>query len=541
MFRLTYRFLQTSFSIQKIKRKKFWNNVKYSNQIHPLFFSNIGPFLLILVVLLGLVGCRLDSVTLPVEFEESTQKPKIYPDYSDILIPPNIAPLNFVIEETGDQFVVQISSNNGTSQTFKGPKIDIPLRFWKSLLNEPNISNINIDVFVRQKEQWTKFAPVIQTISNDPIDSWVSYRLIEPGYEFYHRLGLYQRNLETFDETAFFRNEPVHLTTCVNCHSFQNRKTDNFMFHTRNGFGGTTIVQNGKAVKIDTKCEELISACTYPAWHPNEPFIAFSVNKTFQFFHSKSLQKIEVLDSYSDLVLFDVETRTIRPIFKTPHIFETFPSWSQDGLSLYYCAAELKLNHPFGSEERILELKESYQNLKYNLMRISFDPQTRQFGEPEKVVDAAKMDKSIVHPRSSPDGRFLLFTLANFGTFPIWHSESDLWILDQETGETRILSEVNSERAESWHTWDSSGRWFVFSSRRDDGLFTRLYFTHFENGQASKPFLLPQRDPYQNLERMKSYNIPEMMIEPVDVKMPELIRAIKIETPLKANYKAGLK
>lgn len=57
----------------------------------------------------------------------------------------------------------------------------------------------------------------------------------------------------------------------------------------------------------------------------------------------------------------------------------------------------------------------------------------------------------------------------------------------------RPIKEVNSDDTESFHNWSSNSRWFVFSSRRGDGLYTRLYLASMdENGVVGKPFLLPQ-------------------------------------------------
>jgi len=123
-----------------------------------------------------------------------------------------------------------------------------------------------------------------------------------------------------------------------------------------------------------------------------------------------------------------------------------------------------------------------------------------------------------------------MYTLSDYGNFSIWHPESDLWLHDFATGENRSLIEVNSDRAESFHNWSSNGRWFVFCSRRDDGSYTRLYLAHFdESGVASKPFLLPQYNPEQNLDLMKSYNVPEFTIEPIQVNFMELLQALNSE------------
>ena len=110
----------------------------------------------------------------------------------------------------------------------------------------------------------------------------------------------------------------------------------------------------------------------------------------------------------------------------------------------------------------------------------------------------------------------MLLTLARFGTFPIWHREADLWLLDLESGAIRAVDELNSDEADSYHSWSSGGAWVVFSSRRIDGRYTRLFLSHFDgNGHFSKPFLLPQEDPDMNQLRLKSYNIPEFITGPV--------------------------
>ena len=163
-------------------------------------------------------------------------------------------------------------------------------------------------------------------------------------------------------------------------------------------------------------------------------------------------------------------------------------------------------------------------------MKVSFDPESGMIGQDvELLVDAASQGKSICFPRPSYDGKYLMYTLCDYGTFPIWHHEADLWLLDMETGETRLVDEVDSADTESFHNWSSNSRWFVFSSRRDDGLFTRLYIAHFdENGVAGKPFLLPQRDPKNYYEDLfRSYNVPEFVTGPVPVEKIRVQQAIR--------------
>ncbi len=64
----------------------------------------------------------------------------------------------------------------------------------------------------------------------------------------------------------------------------------------------------------------------------------------------------------------------------------------------------------------------------------------------ETVIDAVSMGKSLTFPKPSFDGKYLMYTLSDYGTFSIWHHESDLWLMDLATGESRPLDEVNRHR-----------------------------------------------------------------------------------------------
>ncbi|MBP5620797.1 MAG: PD40 domain-containing protein, partial [Thermoguttaceae bacterium] len=319
---------------------------------------------------------------------------------------------------------------------------------------------------------------------------------------------------------------------CLNCHSFQNWKTERFLFHFRQNGNDVvppgTIVVDGKTIrKISARFEAGGGACSYPSWRPIGNYVAFSVNQTRQFFHSLSTQKIEVYDFASDLVILYVVKNELIPVFHTPDDFETFPNWSPDGKTLYYCNAHVVLEKPLSSlEARQDEASRRVNEFHYNIMKIDFDETTRSFGTPEVVVDAVAQDKSALFPRVSPDGDWLVYTVAKSGTFPIWRPEADLYVKNLRSGEERRLDEINSSNTDSYHCWSSSGRWLVFSSRREDGQYTRLYFTHFdENGRASKPFVLPQRDPRHNWNRFKSYNVPELITQRINVDRRAVVDA----------------
>ena len=99
------------------------------------------------------------------------------------------------------------------------------------------------------------------------------------------------------------------------------------------------------------------------------------------------------------------------------------------------------------------------------------------------------------------------------------------------------MEEVNSDRAESLHSWSTNSRWFLFTSRSEDGLYTKVYFSHIDNrGRATKPFLLPQRDPqnyYRNL--LYSYNTPDFTSRKIEAD------SRKIGTRIDSKERTGTK
>jgi hypothetical protein len=449
-----------------------------------------------------LYGC---SGKLPVH-SDAEHEVIISPDYSGIAIPPNIAPLNFTIKEEGEKYLVRLYAGSGKSITISSAsgKIHIPEKKWKKLLQLCQGKNIFIDIFVKKEHGWLKFPPVINYITNEPIDSYLAYRLIEPGFESWNKMGIYQRCVENFLETPVMIND-MSDDNCMNCHSFCRNDSHTMMFHMRAKHSGTVIYRNGKLKKVNTKTSQTISPGVYPAWHPGGQYIAFSVNHIGQAFHAVSRLKIEVTDTLSDLMVFDAAKNEVfsSPAISSRERFETFPAWSPDGKYLYYCSARAMTETQF-------------DQIRYDLLRISFDTATCQFGSVDTIVSAALMNRSVSFPRISPDGKYLLFCMSDFGNFSIWHPESDLFLKNLESGEVS-KPDINSPQSESYHNWSSEGRWIVFSSRRIDGLFTRLYFSYFDtSGKAYKPFILPQKDPEFYDTFLKSYNVPELVSSKID-------------------------
>ena len=65
------------------------------------------------VLSLMTVGCR-SVVRVPETAQATTQPAAVFPDYRDVVIPPNIAPLNFQVNQPAEEIVVQVAGKRGT-------------------------------------------------------------------------------------------------------------------------------------------------------------------------------------------------------------------------------------------------------------------------------------------------------------------------------------------------------------------------------------------------------------------------------------------
>ena len=208
------------------------------------------------------------------------EAPALYPDYTDIVIPSNIAPLNFDILNPADACVAVLSGPDETL-VLRGPEIRIPEKAWRRLTAGARGDAIQGTVYVRRDGKWLRLPDFRLDVSVDEIDPYVTYRLIEPGYSSYGSLVLRQRDLTSFRERDLYNNQLISRRVeqqCINCHSFQNYNPDTFQFHAREFAGGTVVVTGEHAKKVAFKTGDLISNAVYPSWHPTEPLIAYSVN-----------------------------------------------------------------------------------------------------------------------------------------------------------------------------------------------------------------------------------------------------------------------
>lgn len=420
----------------------------------------------------------------PQKAEVVNELPAIYPDYVEVTIPVGIAPLNFAMADDSVTAIdVEVNGAWGGTLHSKGACTDFDTETWHAMVKQNRGGQLNVTVCAKRNGEWKRYRDFCIHVSNTALSDWgITYRHITSGQEKDSSMGLYERELSSFEEKSL----------------------------------------------LDQDSDE--GTMVYPYWHPGRRYCAFSTHKTSKIFHIKKENNVEVDDSSSDVFVYDTETHQIisDTLIMKKYWAENCPSFSPDGKWLYFTTARRQTHHTDFDKER------------YSLCRVSFDPATGHIGQKvDTLINAAAKGKSVSWSRPSYNGRFLMYTLADYGYFTIWHPESDLWLLDLKTGQSRPLDTVNSSQADSFHNWSSDSQWFLFTSRRDDGRYSRIYFSSIgPDGRATKPFMLPQRDPKQfYTQSLYSYNTPDFTSRPVGNDTQAQIKALesgeRIPTALK--------
>lgn len=479
-----------------------------------------------LSVLLALSACR---ERWPANPRHVSRRPVLYPDYGETVIAPNIAPLNFEIKEPGVKFLTRVAGEKGApvEVSSRDGKIVFPASVWRQLVARNRGAALRVTVAAQDNDgAWRRFDPVPIDVAPEDLDRYVVYRLIPPMDHLWMNIGVFQRDLEQSSESPVIENQnfSVGWDGCVNCHSFRRNRPDRMSLQIRSASFGRpmVVVKDGVVRTVDTSASGFSkSPAAYESWHPDGKHIAFSVNTPMPLEHTIGEHR-DVWDEDSDLAVYDTDANQVSTThdIADPDRRETWPSWSADGRSLYFCSA------PQLPMSRLTEVK-------YDLMRISYDPATGTWGKRETVLSAADSGLSAAQPKESPDGRWLLFSLSDHGNFPIYQWTSDLYVIDRQGGGPKPLSAVNSKWSDSWHSWSSNGRWIAFASKREGGVLARIYFSYFDNnGHAHKPFVMPQDDPAFYESCTRTYSIPELIVEPVPVSPSQLGRSVAAKTPV---------
>ena len=465
-----------------------------------------------------LFGCKGRDIAVAVDGSEGPLV--IWPDYKEVTIPANIAPLNYRYAMDGVKKAKTTFTLGDRSVTIKGAEVEWSVKDWKRFLADAAGKTVSVkaEAVVNGtpvQDQWSIY------VSEDTIDGWLTYRLIEPSYQMYNEVSIVERCIENFDETVICDYKHTD-NACMNCHVHGQQRGDYSLYYIRGPKGGSILNRDGKLRKLTLNAEGMLSATVYGDLHPSGRFGVFSTNVIIPSFHTLAGNRMEVYDTASDLTVADFDNNRMVnvPYLARPDKWETFPCFSADGESVFYCVADT------------LPLPQEIMKVRYDIVRASFDSSTGIIGEQADTVwSGYAHNASACHPKASPDGRWLMFTVADYGTFTLFHPETTLNLTDLTTGETRPLDEVKGDKSDSYHSWSSNSRWFVFASKRGDGQYGKPYFCHLDaDGHTTKPFVLPQKSSRFYVYNLKSFNIPDLGSSSTGMTVKDATRLVKMKS-----------
>ena len=396
-----------------------------------------------------------------------------------------------------------------------------PKEVWK-VIREKAVANDGwIQVKgVRRISEYKRAAGVIRAspvvhfrISEDPVDRFIVYRLVYPQFQAQKTPDTFIRDLRSFEVRPFLLARQRY---CFSCHTFSSKTGTEGMMSIKMRFmagrerpSGVGILDmaSGKGWKITFPFPH--KGFTFMSWDPTGSKLAISANQSFAS-STPVIHETQELDyTSSDIAVYDLsQDRVILlPGASSPDYIEIYPAWTPDGKRIVFSRVKA------GVSARIV---------RFDLYVVDYDD--GRGGTPVPVEGASLNGRSNYYARFSPDGRWMSFCMADQGS--LIEPSSDIYLLPGDLKGPAHRLECNADyAADSWHSWSSNSRWLAFASKRDDGIYARVYLTHIdEEGHASPAIRLPVKD-----LPLKSFNLPEFLAREPRFKEGDLFEVVRAE------------
>ena len=127
-----------------------------------------GVMMALLAVVLSACGLH------PENAQSVNQLPAIYPDYVDVTVPVEIAPLNFAMaDDAYTDIYVDVKGQKGGSLHAEGAYADFDIDEWHQLLAANKGSRLDVSVWARKGDDWYQYRDFAIYVSSYSMDEWV--------------------------------------------------------------------------------------------------------------------------------------------------------------------------------------------------------------------------------------------------------------------------------------------------------------------------------------------------------------------------------
>ena len=370
------------------------------------------------------------------------------------------------------------------------------------------------------------------TVAEHPADNAVIYRRVAPPFYSKKTPNMFVRDVREKTDRVFLGSRRRY---CFNCHTFSSKSGTRGKLALQVRYSGRRDLDHHTFFSVyDIDRREgrrtilpfKIQMTTWMSWSPDETLLAFSGNQQITAYLPITLETQSIGQPSSDIGVYDLAAQraALLPGASDDNTLELYPYWTPEGDALVYSSAPAG-RHPIHTQ--------------YELMVIRYNH--GKGGQPVALLpppNEGEKPRSSYFARFSPDGRWLSWVSSDYGS--LIKASSDIYLFDWKNRtkpgtRPKKLASNAPFAADSWHSWSSNSRWLVFASKRDDGVFARLYLTHInDNGDASPAVRLPLNDPTVRI----SFNIPEFVrdVPPVDDR--DLFRGVNADAKV-LNVKPG--
>jgi hypothetical protein len=401
-----------------------------------------------------------------------------------------------------------------------------PRRLWEELKGDAGDRKLWIQVKGTRREAATHGSSAAPVQASQPVhfcfsryrcDDYVIYRLVGVPFSIQRAPNTFTRDIRSFSVRPFLLGREQY---CFNCHTFSSKTgTEGKVSYQCRYLGldpqplrtyfAIYDLERQQGWRVELPFQ--VQMTTFVSWSPDGTKLALSANQYIVAAQPVTLETQLAGENTSDLAIYDLSRREawLLPGADRPDRLEIYPRWTPDGEAIVFCSSSIGRHPAF---------------VPFDLAIIPFND--GKGGAARLVPGASANGRSNYYPRFSPDGRWLSFCQCDGGD--LIRPSSDIFLMPATLEDEPHMLESNVPfAADSWHSWSSNSRWLVFASKRDDGIYARLYFTEIdEEGHASAAVRLPLRE-----DTLTSFNIPEFVAAQPSVSERQLFEAIRVEQP----------